>query len=238
MPFFDKYNVLYVHIPKTGGWTIYDIFDFPQTIAHIHEIEKNDSIEMKRKYKELTEKHLYGYERKITIDDIDRLFEPSHYTMQVINQIYGERFNNSYKFCFVRNPYDKIVSRYHFNDNRLMNKTNLTFDEFVLALYHKYLANYDNMDHNVISHFMSQYDYCFDNNGVKIVDDIYKFENFEEDMLTIMLKFNIHKEIPHHNQTTHDHWSKYFTNPVTEAIIYCIYKKDFDVFGYERFIIK
>jgi len=159
------------------------------------------------------------------------------------NQIY--KYRNYFKFCFVRNPWDRIVSCYcekienqNFNKDTYPNavynclvkygvfKDNMSFDEFVYAI--KKIP-----DNEADTHFKSQYSFIAGQHGELLVDFIGKFENLEEDFKKIAkrLGFSMIK-LPHKAQCYHRHYSTYYTNE-TRQIIAERFKKDIEMFGYQ-----
>lgn len=59
-----------------------------------------------------------------------------------------------------------------------------------------------------------------------------KFENLEEDWNFLQDKFSL-GDLPHKNATPKDDWRDYY-DIETAKLVYKIYKKDFEAFGYEN----
>lgn len=70
--------------------------------------------------------------------------------LDIKKYIGNEKFNSYFKFCVIRNPYDKMVSYYFFLKHK--KKHNLNFKEYN---YKKY--NYNNIDRYIIDR-----KYCID----------------------------------------------------------------------------
>ena len=93
------YKFIFFEVNKTGTSTL-----------HARLSKFNDFLDLERPtFNEELNKTL---SRHITISDLSRL------------SIY-DRCKDYFKFCFVRNPYDKMVSRYHWDNSKL------SFTEFV-----------------------------------------------------------------------------------------------------------
>ncbi|PXV62283.1 sulfotransferase family protein [Halanaerobium congolense] len=149
-----------------------------------------------------------------------------------------EKFDEYFKFTFVRNPYSRIVSAYNFlmqggmhkiDDNWA--KENLyqfeNFDQFILALKENDIAQ------KILNwqHFAPQHKYICDYDFNIMVDFIGKLENINKDFNYIKNKLNINSNLSHKNKSKHKHYSEYYTEE-TKNIVKKLYKKDFDMFGY------
>ena len=141
-----------------------------------------------------------------------------------------------FKFGFVRNPWDRMVSEYKWLTN-----TNLkvpgekakqfwrtkTFKEFCTLFFEpKYNKLADN------NHVLPQLDFF---NPVDSMNFIGRFESFQKDFDIVSKKFGI-KDSKLENRMKvkkdSEHYSKYYDNE-TRKIVEEKYKKDIDFFGYK-----
>ncbi len=148
-----------------------------------------------------------------------------------------------YKFTFVRNPFDRLVScyesKYHEDRKHLKVLVYLTYDYYLLG-YMRKDKGFDNFIHQVCKlpdgmrdlHVKSQYRIVHDKNGKLGVDYIGKYENLEEDYKVIEDKFKVNS-LPHFNKSKHGNWKDYYTLETAE-LVYRTYKLDFETFGYEK----
>jgi len=147
-----------------------------------------------------------------------------HEPASKVRKAVGEKTWNSYfKFSFVRNPFDKIVSQYHFNRHKWGHK-NSTFKEYVDA--------WSKGDR--ISTFPQLNLHYIDEE----LDFIGRFENLQEDFNTVCDRIGIHRGIwrwrrrlPHANKTKHKHYTEYYDDE-TRQIVAERYAKDIEHFGY------
>lgn len=152
---------------------------------------------------------------------------------------YKRHFNqNIYVFSFVRNPWDRLVSAYHFlaqgignDDDRLDSVKYLSkyrdFHEFVLSG----LEEQPSLINQQI-HFRTQKSWMIDTNGKIIVDFIGKYENLQNDfdVLTRSVGKPAYR-LPHKNRSSHVDYKTYYTTE-TQAIVGEVYKEDIEAFGY------
>jgi hypothetical protein len=153
-------------------------------------------------------------------------------------------YNNSFKFCFVRNPYDRLVSEYFWkikdNDIRLgLNCKTLSFKQFIILLNQKF--NYLlNMPHNEVSHFLPQYLFVCNEEDELLVDLVKKYEDGLEEGLKQLLSelgySNLENiKLPKHNVTRNKRkkYTEYYDEE-TKELVYNMYQKDFIIFGYDK----
>jgi hypothetical protein len=155
------------------------------------------------------------------------------------------KWKTYFKFCVVRNPYDRAISSYEFlkqrdKDPRLhpvLNKEECDF---------KYLFTHEeDLSHNSFMYFhayASQVTILKDNlYGIKM-DYIAKYENLEEEIIHILQKMGI-TEFPHLqlvkdnitlNKTKKKSIDTYFDQEMLQ-IINEKFKEDFKAFGYKMY---
>ena len=139
---------------------------------------------------------------------------------------YNEVWPNYFKFCFMRNPWDRSVSSWKYLNRCSWNPTYKTFLEFLIA--HPYKGQKD-----LIWHTSLQLDHIFDNNENSLVDFIGKFENLQEDFNVVCDKIGIpHQQLPYKNKSEHKHYTKYYDDE-TRQIVAEKYARDIEYFGYE-----
>jgi hypothetical protein len=165
-----------------------------------------------------------------------------------------ENPDDYFKFAFVRNPWDRLVSWYTMIDEarrgvangtaepmtrRLIKKNNLfkyvlrcgpTFDEFVKNCTEKQW-----MGNGYYSFTFNQLRYLTDKNGEVLVDFIGRFENFAQDISHVFDMLGLEASelaIPHENRSAHSHYSEMYT-PETREIVRKRFRRDVEFFGYE-----
>lgn len=139
----------------------------------------------------------------------------------------SQKYRKYFKFAFVRNPWDRVVSCYF---NKIVTKRHppfslcygKSFEEFVYFINSTDLAEAD-------IHIRLQTKLI----PLEHLDFIGRFERFSEDLNYILGKIGInHSTIPKKNSSSHEHYSKYY-NSITRKIIAEKYKADIKAFGYQ-----
>ena len=138
-----------------------------------------------------------------------------------------EKLELYFKFGFVRNPYDRILSEFKYA-KRIYSKFKSNFNGFVKRGWG------NSRRHSTIKqHIRPQYEFLYDTDGKCLVDFIGRFENLQEDFNIICDKIKIpHQELPHRNKTKHKHYTEYYDDEIRE-IVAKKYAKDIEYFGYK-----
>lgn len=158
---------------------------------------------------------------------------PYLYEYYYANKTYTKEF---FKFCVVRNPFDRLVSGFfHIKHNytnpiykSTFNELKInTFDDLILCLEIKktrlILVN------NII-HFRSQHE-LINHKKVKM-DKIYKYEEFDSIIEDLNKRLDENLTFEHLNSSPRKGYKEYYNE---RAISICrkIYQKDLETFNYE-----
>ena len=176
--------------------------------------------------------HLLRDEGKYELDFIGvRNGRSTHHYMGIeLKMILKELYPTYYKFSFVRNPYDRLISEYFWcRINNVGHKFNKTFDEFLdyvedVIKNKKFFKPIEN------DHFIPQYSFLFFNNKL-IVNNIFKYEDIETVGPLIKKRLKI--------KTSLQHLNKSVKNEITltqdqKDRIYNLYQIDFETFNYDK----
>lgn len=155
----------------------------------------------------------------------------SHATAKEVKDYYynnGGQFiwNHSFKFSFVRNPFDWVVSLYEFiRTNETHENYNevkdMNFEEFCQWNVDSISNNKKNSNGglNTLTNFL------FDDDGKLLVDFVGRFENFDADFEIIAKRLHLHLNnihlvnVPHINQTNREpDYRKYYNEKSKEII--------------------
>lgn len=207
-----EHKLIFIHIPKCAGSSI-NKFYF-----------ENKQIDWRVPNYEV----LYGWcpKRKIHLQHAT--------TKQLLETelISEEKWDDYFKFTFVRNPWDRMYSSYLW----VMQDRNVkgSFKEYVEKRgVFKNIVNTARGKTNRGVHLLRQVDFL-DLNGKFQVDFIGQFEKFNEDiirlnkMLQFQNKFNIHEK---KNTARMKHYSLFFTNSNKE-LVSDLYSEDATQFRY------
>jgi hypothetical protein len=128
-----------------------------------------------------------------------------------------------FKFAFVRNPWDRLVSRYA----HLLRSTDRRRHSFISGL-EKFE---DFLKWEIQRGSANQYSYVTDEQGNQIVDFIGHYERLEEDFATICARLKIKAELPHANVSDHRDYRSYYT-PETREFVADKFRRDIEMFHY------
>lgn len=109
-----------------------------------------------------------------------------------------------YKFCFFRNPWDRMVSLFHYHQRQgdiffSRGYRDVGFEEWL-----KKAA--------VAGILEKQFDYIT-NKGRLVADvAVYKFEEMKDSWNHICETLGVEGKLPHINKSKHDHYSKYYND--------------------------
>lgn len=173
-----------------------------------------------------------------SVEKVLNLRDQVHLPYYAIEDILGVgRAKNIKIFTMVRNPYDRIVSQYHYrldNNQYGIKDKNLSFKDFCRLAYL-------NREESVINYplmFKTQYDWLKDyKNGINHVDYIGKFENFNDSLVQMAKLINLDINslvVPQKRSSKREKdWELYYDDE-TRNIIYNFFKIDFESFDYPQ----
>ena len=121
----------------------------------------------------------------------------------------------------IRNPWDRLVSRYFYSKKIDLKFQNVTFKEFV------------NFDIKNNMHVLNQYKFCTKDKVSFCIDNVIKFENLNSDFNKISLSmFGKKNLLKHSNKTEHGKYRSYYDTELKDKI-YKNFKEDINFFDYE-----
>jgi chondroitin 4-sulfotransferase 11 len=136
--------------------------------------------------------------------------------------------NDYYKFTFVRNPFERIVSAWRaFHKNT--GKVNSNFEIFIRNRGVGHLL-YENGEFTN-DHWFPQSNYVEYSDGSSFIDYVGKFENLEKDWKTLATKIEVKGTLTKARYSTINYKS-FYTTELTK-VVSDIYKRDLELFNYE-----
>ena len=208
----NRYKYIFFHLPKNAGVSVSRMLIDQEKFLQLRRIfsffsrklfKTKDNFYFSKKNKKLIffSSHLPCYQFQEIIDD--------------------EIFNDYLKFAVIRNPWDRMVSRYFYSKKVNKKFKDFNFEEFV------------NFDLKKNMHIINQYKYCSDKKNNFCLNAVVKFENLNNDLNKISTKlFDKQDMLKHYNQSEHKQYREYYSQKLKDKIYtYC--KKDIDFFEYE-----
>jgi hypothetical protein len=161
-------------------------------------------------------------------------YEMSHMPATVIAERIGQdKFRRYFKFAFVRNPWDRLVSTYFKQD--LITKSLLNFDQdFTNFVYQldEIWRSLDEVKHIHKSHLIPQTNIIYNDDDELMIDFLGRFESFQKDVEEIRERLKITKQTSITNSTVHKPYQRYY-NEETVEIVRRLYERDVRFFNYE-----
>jgi chondroitin 4-sulfotransferase 11 len=175
------------------------------------------------------------------VPDVARHLGTHDHALWAKRQMSAEEWQRLFRFAFVRNPWDRLVSWY----TMIREQADLSPPSQLNRLWQYVLSNASNFREflerctdtiedtdGVKSFAYNQLDYIADENGQVIVDFIGRFESFSKDVAEVARHLKIEKyELPSENKSQHDHYSEYYTAD-TKRLVAKRYARDIEYFDY------
>ena len=142
-------------------------------------------------------------------------------------------WDDYFKFTFVRNPWDRMVSFFNYQKKVVHKKEKYGIEHFS---YEKYKKSTEHGDFSLWlgeHRTMSFLNFLSDDSGNLMMDFIGKVENLQEDFNIVCDKIKIpRQQLPHINKTKHKHYTEYYDEE-TKSIVAEKCKKDIEYFNYK-----
>ncbi len=150
--------------------------------------------------------------------------------LEKIEQIGQADWDRKFTFAVVRNPWDKVVSHYHYRiqrDQTKLNMSNVSFEKWVHLSYGAQDPKY----YNNPRMFQAQLDWISNEDGEIIVDKIIRFESLHKGFSEICATIGKNAELPHLKASKHHNYRDYYSEE-TKKIVEIWFQEDIDEFGY------
>ena len=238
MPVSHQYKALFIHIPKTGGGSIEQalgIYGINNKGSNIHctkifygyrEItpdrleEFNDNCP-KEKVFHCCNRGIKRYLKKYFFYPVYEEHKAlQHWTLLEIRKKISVW--NYFKFSFVRNPYERLVSEYLW---RIKKKEidNMNFSDFINKIVIK------NVETD--RHLLHQYKFITNAKGKIKIDFLGRFEHFQDDFNKLKQKLGIHSELPKIHKSNDYNYKDYYDKKSLQ-VVSSLYKADLEIFNY------
>lgn len=166
----------------------------------------------------------------------------THYRWDHYQSYCANRFQSYFKFTFVRNPFDRLVSAYVYLNQGGKSATNAD-----RRFYQRYLSPYRSFEqfvHEGLSnptirqwgHFAPQSQFIAASDGTIMVDFVGRVEQLDQDFQTVAEKLKIKAKLKHVNATKRKHYSEYY-DAQTEQIVREHYATDLHLFNYQDRVV-
>ena len=207
-----KYKCIFVEVPKTGSTSVRAILGKPwKPHLNLWQIKN----------------HMENYWTHVG-GRTNRALEVFYLALpkQHRSSVGRKQFETYFKFGFVRNPWDRIVSLYERKEvGQLRDK--MTFEQFVDWIQYSSATCIHSAPHRY------QLDWFVDHNGNVLADFIGKFERLEEDWDFIAKKLGINQALPHWRANPRERPYCEYYDARTREVIANKFRIDIERFGYE-----
>ncbi|MGB3297849.1 MAG: sulfotransferase family 2 domain-containing protein [Phormidesmis sp.] len=160
-----------------------------------------------------------------------------HSTALKFREACPKEFERYFKFAFVRNPYDRLVSAFFYLSKGGSGSSDKQIFEKYIAKYNGNFKSFcldflscENIQKSI--HLRPQTDFICDENGEIVVDYLGRLENIRRDYRFVCQKLNFPFKLEHKRKGSHRHYSAYYTPEIVETVS-SIYQKDLELLGYQ-----
>ena len=211
MPVSHALKCIFVHIPKTGGTSI------ESALGLLGDWRVEDTHSM------------YGI---ITSPDLKRGIRSTaflqHLDAEQLRGLLPHEFRLYYRFAFIRNPWERMVSIYSRMDPHMQMSARSAGLQLDGTSFDEFLERTENFEH---VHLTPQHTFVFGASGACLVDFLGRFERLTADFADICASLGLERALPHLNKSMHVDYRTYY-NQASRRIIERRYGEDIERFGY------
>jgi hypothetical protein len=161
-----------------------------------------------------------------------------HPTASAYKMVLGdELFTRCFKMAFVREPYSRLQSAFHYLKSKQCNLHDMQFAQTALApfkTFEQFVEHYlDERSIHSWMHFVPQYKYLCDQNGYLLVDFLGKYECLAIDYAKVCDILGTKANLQNHNRGAAS--STIMAEANKDALknkVYTLYRADYEMFGY------
>lgn len=201
----DQHNFLFVHVSKAAGSSIH------RTLAPYA-----NTSNVSRWNKFLSKTGLRSNYQS-------RYFSQHALITEAVRYIPEARFHELYKFAFVRNPWDWVVSMYSFLQQNTGHRHNDMIQKMSFAEY---------VDYEIQRGQRFQHAFVCDESGLVKVDFIGRFEQLETDFKHVCDKIGLGASLPHVNPSKHKDFREYYDIILRDKVARH-WQRDIELFEYQ-----
>mgnify|MGYP001825085168 FL=1 len=151
--------------------------------------------------------------------------------LEKYRQLGATAWGRKFTFTIVRNPWDKVVSHYHYRvrtNQTGLGDQRMPFDEWLQRCY----VDKDPRYYDQPRMFMPQRQWLIDDGGELLVEFIGRFENLAEDFERICQRLSVTAELGHAKPSGRGSYRDYYTDDARN-LVGEVFAEDIELFGYE-----
>jgi hypothetical protein len=204
-----SHHFLFIHVPKTGGLSVAEAL---RSYAH-----SSDGYWMNRLLERIGihVNHYAPYRHK--------RFRTHTAAVEFQRELPAAVFRDLFKFAFVRNPWDLMVSYYHYLVTNPHHHAHQRTKR--LGGFDRWLEFELRRDKRLQSRLLS------DRQGRLLVDFVGRYETLAEDFAHVCRQVGVSASLPHINRTAHRDYRMYYSDAEIELVAQA-FQADIETFGY------
>ena len=145
-------------------------------------------------------------------------------------QLGAAAWSQKFVFSFVRNPWDKVVSHYHYRvktNQTGLGENPVPFEDWLQRVY----LDRDPRYFDKPRMFMPQRQWLLGDDGEMLVDYVGRFESLNEDFTHVCQELGLKAELGHAKPSSRGGYQQYYSE-AGRAIVESHFAQDIEAFGY------